>query len=48
VTEIYDCSRVPDEDRISMRDGTIWIAAMTDTLERLDKLCATRADGDGR
>ena len=39
VTEIYDCSRAPDEDRAHMEDGKIWIEAMTNTLERLDKLC---------
>ncbi len=39
VTEIYDCSRVPDRQREGMKDGRIWIEAMTRTLERLDALC---------
>src|SRR5215469_10293724 len=37
VSEIYDCSRAPEEERIGMQDGRIWIGAMTNTLERLDK-----------
>jgi uncharacterized protein YndB with AHSA1/START domain len=40
VTEIYDCSRAPAEERVGMEDGKIWIEAMTATLERLDALCA--------
>lgn len=39
VTELYDCSRAPAEARADMDDGTVWIEAMLDTLERLDKLC---------
>ena len=39
VTEIYDCSRVPDEERESMDDGRMWIDSMTSTLERLAELC---------
>lgn len=39
VTEIYDCSRVPEEERLAMDDGQIWIESMTNTLERLDALC---------
>jgi hypothetical protein len=39
VTEIYDCSGVGEDDRLSMDNGRIWIEAMTKTLERLDQLC---------
>jgi hypothetical protein len=39
VTQRYDCSRVPQDDRIGMRDGAVWIDAMTATLKRLDALC---------
>ena len=39
VTERYDCSEVPTEDRIAMANGRIWIDAMTSTLQRLDELC---------
>jgi hypothetical protein len=39
VTEIYDCSPVPEERRAGMGNGTIWIESMTQTLERLDALC---------
>jgi hypothetical protein len=40
VTEIYDCSRAPDEERAGIDNGNIWIDSMTKTLERLDQLCA--------
>jgi hypothetical protein len=36
VTEIYDCSAAPADESASMDDGRIWIAAMTETLERLE------------
>lgn len=39
VTELYDCSRAPEDERIGMENGAVWIKAMTDSLERLDKLC---------
>jgi len=39
VTEQYDCSRAPAEERAGMEDGAVWIEAMTDSLERLAKLC---------
>jgi hypothetical protein len=38
VTEIYDCSRTPADERRGMEDGKVWIESMTETLERLDKL----------
>jgi hypothetical protein len=40
VTERYDCSRAPENERIGMQDGAIWIDAMNATLKRLDALCA--------
>jgi hypothetical protein len=40
VTEIYDCSRAPEEERVGMDNGNIWVEGMTETLERLDALCA--------
>jgi uncharacterized protein YndB with AHSA1/START domain len=36
VSEIYDCSRVPTEERIGMENGRVWLPAMTETLKRLD------------
>jgi hypothetical protein len=39
VTEIYDCSRAPEEERAEMDNGNIWAEAMAETLERLDGLC---------
>ena len=38
MTRRYDCSRAPEEERIGMQDGAIWIEAMTGTLKRLDAL----------
>jgi hypothetical protein len=40
VTEIYDCSRAPEEERREMDNGKIWAESMAETLERLDALCA--------
>jgi len=40
VTEIYDCSQAPEEERAGMDNGNVWIEAMAKTLERLDALCA--------
>jgi hypothetical protein len=40
VTEIYDCSRVPEEARALMDNGRVWAESMARTLERLDALCA--------
>jgi len=46
VTETYDCSRAPAEERAGMRDGKVWMEAMAETLARLDALCvATEASG---
>jgi hypothetical protein len=39
VTEIFDCSRVPEAERAGIDNGKIWIEGMTSTLERLDALC---------
>jgi hypothetical protein len=40
VTEIYDCSRAPEEERAGMDNGKVWIESMAKTLEQLDALCA--------
>jgi len=40
VTEIYDCSRAPEDERAQMDNGNIWAESMAKTLERLDALCA--------
>ncbi|GAA1380080.1 polyketide cyclase [Catellatospora chokoriensis] len=45
VTESYDCSRIPADERESMDGGRIWIDSMHDTLRRLDELCTGRRDG---
>ena len=44
VTEIYDCSRAPEEERAGMDNGKVWIQSMAETLERLDALCARQGD----
>jgi hypothetical protein len=38
VTEIYDCSRAPQDFRQQMSNGSIWIESMEETLERLDEM----------
>ena len=42
MTEIYDCSRAPEDERQGMENGRTWIGAMTETLERLDKLSTAK------
>jgi hypothetical protein len=42
VTEFYDCTRSPQHAREIIKDGTVWLVAMTKTLERLDELFAGR------
>ena len=39
LTEIFDCSRVPEDERVDIDNGSIWIESMNRTLERLDGLC---------
>jgi hypothetical protein len=41
VTEIYDCSRAPEELRASVDNGDRWAGSMALTLERLDTLCTS-------
>ncbi|HXW79864.1 MAG TPA: SRPBCC family protein [Acidimicrobiales bacterium] len=43
VTEIYDCSRAPENERVGMDNGNVWREAMETTLERLDSLCTAAA-----
>lgn len=40
VTEIFDCSQVPEDQRVDIDYGNIWVEDMRQTLERLDRLCA--------
>lgn len=42
VTEIYDCSRAPEQERLNMENGKVWLDSMVRTLERLDDLCTRR------
>jgi hypothetical protein len=40
VTEIYDCSQVPEAESAQLQHGRVQVPAMERTLERLDELCA--------
>ena len=42
VIEIFDCSRVPEDQRVDIDNGTIWVESMHQTLERLDQLCTSQ------
>jgi hypothetical protein len=42
VTEIFDCSRVPEDERVDIENGNIWVEGMHRTLERLDRLCTSQ------
>jgi uncharacterized protein YndB with AHSA1/START domain len=44
VTEIYDCSRAPADERARMDNGNIWAESMAETLERLDALCTRQGN----
>jgi uncharacterized protein YndB with AHSA1/START domain len=48
VTHRYDCSRVPEKLRDSMKGGRIWIEAMDQTLQHLDELCTAGAEAVGQ
>ena len=39
VTEVFDCSRVPEDQRADIDNGNIWVEGMHQTLQRLDQLC---------
>jgi hypothetical protein len=38
VTHRYDCSRVPEQERLDMAGGRVWIGAMSRTLQLLEEL----------
>jgi uncharacterized protein YndB with AHSA1/START domain len=42
VTETYDCTDSPESVRAAVDNGNVWLAAMTKSLERLDRLATTR------
>jgi hypothetical protein len=46
VTEIFDCSRVPGDQRADIDYGRIWIEGMRQTLERLDRLCTNEGNSE--
>jgi hypothetical protein len=41
VTETYDCSGSPESLRQAVDNGSVWVPAMTKTLERLDEVAST-------
>jgi len=45
VTETYDCSGSPDMVRTAVDNGKGWIDAMTQTLARLEEMCAAKKTG---
>jgi hypothetical protein len=49
VTEIYDCGPAPEQERLNMENGKVWLDSMARTLDRLDDLCTGRSSqpGDG-
>jgi hypothetical protein len=47
VTEIYDCSRAPEEERAGMDNGNVWARAMAESLERLDQACTRSGNQSG-
>ncbi|MGD0069837.1 MAG: hypothetical protein ABSB76_41310 [Streptosporangiaceae bacterium] len=47
VTEIFDCSRVPEGQRVDIDHGNIWVEGMRRTLERLDGLCTGQPGAAG-
>jgi len=46
VTETYDCSRAPADERAAMDNGQMWAGAMADTLARLEAVCLAAAQHD--
>ncbi|HLH99398.1 MAG TPA: hypothetical protein VKV06_01335 [Acidimicrobiales bacterium] len=47
VTEVYDCSQAPADGQAEMDGGRCWLDAMTQTLDRLDRLYGGEAGGQG-
>ncbi len=45
VTEFFDFSRSPDEARLATKDGTVWIEAISASLEKLKKLVGANSAG---
>jgi uncharacterized protein YndB with AHSA1/START domain len=43
VTETYECSNAPERVRKALNDGENWRPAMTESLERLERMCAQGA-----
>lgn len=39
VTETYDCTDSPESVQEAVDNGNAWLTGMTETLERLDRLC---------
>ena len=42
VTEIFDCSQVPEDQRVDIDNGNIWVEGIHRTLARLDRLCTSQ------
>jgi Polyketide cyclase / dehydrase and lipid transport len=48
VTESFDLSHSPEAARQATQDGTVWVEAITESLERLERLCAPEEAPQGR
>jgi hypothetical protein len=48
VTEFYDCTRSPQHAREIIKDGTVWIAAMTRTSSALTSSSPAAGQPEGR
>jgi hypothetical protein len=46
VTEIFDCSQVPEDQRADIDNGNIWVEGMHQTLEQLDQLSTSQPRAD--
>lgn len=48
VTEAYDCSRAPADERDGMQGGQVWVSGMERTLERLADAVDEQEMADGQ
>jgi hypothetical protein len=44
VTEIFDCSQVPEDQRADIDNGNIWVEGMRETLTGLDQPCTSQPE----
>jgi hypothetical protein len=44
VTEVYDCSAAPEDERLQMDNGAVWAEDMAASLERLEAICTRQGN----